>query len=49
MNLSKRLMAAVDMVTEGFAAVDVGCDHAYTSIELVRKKSPCAVASFRQV
>ena len=45
MNLSKRLMAAVDMVTEGFAAVDVGCDHAYTSIELVRKKSPCAVAS----
>ncbi len=45
MNLSKRLMAAVDMVTEGFAVVDVGCDHAYTSIELVRKKSPCAVAS----
>lgn len=45
MNLSKRLMAAVDMVTEGFAVLDVGCDHAYTSIELVRKKSPCAVAS----
>ena len=45
MNLSKRLMAAVDMVTESFAAVDVGCDHAYTSIELVRKKSTCAVAS----
>jgi tRNA (adenine22-N1)-methyltransferase len=45
MNLSKRLMAAVDMVTEGFAVLDVGCDHAYTSIELVRRKSPCAVAS----
>lgn len=45
MNLSKRLMAAVDMVTEGFAVLDVGCDHAYTSIELVKKKSPCAVAS----
>ena len=45
MNLSRRLMAAVDMVTEGFAVLDVGCDHAYTSIELVRKKSPCAVAS----
>ena len=45
MNLSKRLMTAVDMVTEGFAVLDVGCDHAYTSIELVRKKSPCAVAS----
>ena len=38
-------MAAVDMVTEGFAVLDVGCDHAYTSIELVRRKSPCAVAS----
>ena len=45
MNLSKRLMAAVDMVTEGFAVLDVGCDHAYTSIELVRRKSPFAVAS----
>ena len=45
MNLSKRLMTAVNMVTEGFAVLDVGCDHAYTSIELVRKKSPCAVAS----
>jgi tRNA (adenine22-N1)-methyltransferase len=45
MNLSKRLTTAVNMVTEGFAVLDVGCDHAYTSIELVRKKSPCAVAS----
>ena len=45
MNLSKRLMTAVNMVTEGFAVLDVGCDHAYTSIELVRRKSPCAVAS----
>ena len=45
MNLSKRLIAAVDMVSEGFAVLDVGCDHAYTSIELVRRKSPFAVAS----
>lgn len=45
MNLSRRLMTAVDMVTEGFAVLDVGCDHAFTSIELVRQKSPCAVAS----
>ena len=45
MNLSKRLMTAVDMVTDGNAVLDVGCDHAYTSIELVRRKAPYAVAS----
>ena len=44
--LSKRLDAAVSLVPEGFAALDVGCDHGYTSIALLQSgKSPAAVAS----
>lgn len=46
MKLSKRLEAAVGMVPKGKPAADIGCDHGYVSIELVRRGiSPCAVAS----
>lgn len=32
--LSKRLLAAAEMVTKGNIVADIGCDHAYTSIYL---------------
>lgn len=35
--LSKRLQMLADMVTPGSRLADVGCDHGYLSIELVRK------------
>ncbi len=34
MQLSKRLQAVADLVTQGYRIADVGCDHAYTSIYL---------------
>lgn len=34
-NLSKRLKAAYDMVSEGSVVADIGCDHAFLSIALV--------------
>lgn len=36
MQLSKRLQAVADLVTPGSRVADVGCDHAYTSIYLVK-------------
>lgn len=38
MQLSKRLQAVADLVTPGSRVADVGCDHAYTSIYLVKNK-----------
>lgn len=40
MELSKRLQAVADMVTEGSRVADIGCDHGYTSIYL-RKEKKC--------
>lgn len=34
--LSKRMQAVADMVTEGLRVCDVGCDHGYVSIYLVQ-------------
>ncbi len=46
MKLSMRLEAVIGMVTPGKAVLDVGCDHAFVPIELVRREiSPCAAAS----
>lgn len=46
MQLSKRLMTIVHSVTPGYAALDVGCDHAYAAVYLVQSGiSPRAVAS----
>ena len=38
MQLSKRLRAAVGMITKGNRVADVGCDHAYTSIYLCKEQ-----------
>ena len=44
--LSRRLECAIDMVPPGHPVLDVGCDHAFTSIALVeREKCPFCVAS----
>ena len=44
--LSKRLECALSLVPCGHAALDVGCDHAFTSIALVESgKCPFCVAS----
>ena len=37
MQLSKRLLTAVGMITKGNIVADVGCDHAYTSIYLCKE------------
>jgi len=45
MELSKRLAAVAGMVTNGNAVCDVGCDHGYVSIYLVKQGiSPRAIA-----
>ncbi|HHU70437.1 MAG TPA: SAM-dependent methyltransferase [Clostridiales bacterium] len=45
MELSKRLQAVADLVTSGNRVADVGCDHAYMSIYLVKhKNSPYVLA-----
>jgi tRNA (adenine22-N1)-methyltransferase len=38
MLLSKRLQAVADLVTPGNRVADVGCDHAYTAIYLVKNQ-----------
>ena len=38
MQLSKRLLTAVEMITKGNIVADIGCDHAYTSIYLCKEK-----------
>ncbi len=46
MKLSKRLEAVVSCVTPGMSVIDVGCDHAYVSVELAaRGISPAVIAS----
>jgi tRNA (adenine22-N1)-methyltransferase len=45
MQLSKRLEAVASMVTPGSRVADIGCDHAYTAIYLVKERiSPFVVA-----
>lgn len=45
MELSKRLQAVADMVTEGRRVADIGCDHGYTSVYLWKeKKCPRIIA-----
>lgn len=45
MHLSKRLKAVVDMVTPGNRVADIGCDHAYSAIYLLKNKiSPYVIA-----
>lgn len=45
MQLSLRLTAIAEMVTEGNRLVDVGCDHGYLPVYLVQnKKIPTAIA-----
>lgn len=46
MRLSDRLESIIDMVPRGEVCADIGCDHGFTSIELVRRGiSPSVVAS----
>ena len=43
--LTKRLQSVADMVTLGNRVCDVGCDHGYVSIYLVKNEiSPSAIA-----
>ena len=50
MQLSLRLSAIADLVTEGNRLVDVGCDHGYLPVYLIQeKKIPFAIAmGFRE-
>ena len=46
MQLSLRLSAIADLVTEGNRLVDVGCDHGYLPVYLIfEKKIPQAIAA----
>ena len=38
MQLSKRLQSVANLVTKGQRVADIGCDHAYTSIYMVKKE-----------
>ena len=38
MELSKRLMAVAGLVKQGDRPADIGCDHGYVSIYLVKEK-----------
>lgn len=45
MELSKRLQAVADMVTQGNKVADIGCDHGYVSIYLIKNRiSPNVIA-----
>lgn len=45
MQLTRRLQAVADLVTQGMRIADVGCDHAYTSIYLAERGiSPQVIA-----
>ncbi|MDD3172388.1 MAG: class I SAM-dependent methyltransferase [Herbinix sp.] len=45
MQLSKRLQAVANLVTQGNRVADVGCDHAYTSIYMAENRiSPHVIA-----
>ena len=45
LRLSKRMQAVADMVTEGNRVCDIGCDHGFVSIYLIREGiSPGAIA-----
>lgn len=45
MQISKRLLALAEMVSEGNVLADVGCDHGYIPIYLIRnKRIPKAIA-----
>ncbi len=44
MNISKRMECIISMVTPGYSVCDVGCDHAFISIALVKRRiSPKAL------
>ena len=46
MRLSARLEAVLGLIPRGYPLLDVGCDHAFLSVEAVRRGiCPCAVAS----
>lgn len=46
MELSERLNAVIGLVTPGNRAADIGCDHGFTAIELVRRGvCPSVIAS----
>ena len=45
MELSKRLQAVADLLSEGMRVADIGCDHGFLSIYLVESgKSPACIA-----
>ncbi len=46
MELSKRMRAVAGMVPRGYAAADIGCDHGFVSIYLVRERiCPSVIAA----
>ncbi len=45
MNLSRRLSAVANMISPGLCVADIGCDHAYLAIHLIRSgTSPHVIA-----
>lgn len=45
MNISKRLKAIADLISDGSYIMDVGCDHAYLCIYLAKEKNCYCIAS----